>query len=276
MLELKNIKKSFKDKNVLKDVSIKINKGESIALIGPNGAGKTTIIRAILGLMDVDGGDIVRDFSPKTDVGIMLQNDYFPDNLKVKEAIALHKSYFKSKTSTEYLLKLANLEGEKNSLVSTLSGGQKRRLSFATALSSNPKLLFLDEPTVGMDIQSCKLFWQSIKAIKEKGTTIFVTLHHLDELNDYCDRFVFLKDGVIAYDVSKTELNLQKVVVVHSEADKLNEVQREFGGKIEDDKLFILNTRRYSELVQLLKKGKYIFEERFKEVKDIYREIYAY
>lgn len=276
MLELKNVKKSFKDKQVLKDVSVKVNKGECIALIGPNGAGKTTIIRAILGLMNVDNGNILRDFSTTKDVGIMLQNDYFPDNLKVKEAIELHKSYFKSKISTDYLLKLATLENEKNSLVSSLSGGQKRKLSFAIAVSSNPKLLFLDEPTVGMDIQSTKFFWQNIKEIREKETTIFVTLHHLDELNDYCDRFLFLKDGVIVEDVNKKDLNSQKVVIVHSEADKLQDVQRVFGGNIEDDKLFILDMNKYNELLQLMKKGKYIFEERFKEVKDIYREIYVY
>ncbi len=276
MLELRNVKKCFKEKHVLKDVSFKVNKGECIALIGPNGAGKTTIIRGILGLMDIDEGNIVRDFSTKRDVGIMLQSDYFPDNLKVKETLELHKSYFKVNTSTEELLSLAELEKEKNTLVSSLSGGQKRKLSFALAVSSNPKVLFLDEPTVGMDIQATKHFWNNIKEIKERGTTVFVTLHHLDELNDYCDRFIFLKEGVIVEDINKKELNLQKILVVHSEVENLEEVQKSFGGKIEEDKLFIINLSKYNELLQLLKKEKYIFEERFKEIKDIYREIYVY
>jgi ABC-2 type transport system ATP-binding protein len=275
LLQFKNVKKQFNGKVVLKDVSFQIESGESIALIGPNGAGKTTIIRSIMGLINIDGGEIERNFDPRRDVGIMLQNDYFPENLKVKEVLELHKSYYNSTVDNSYLLSVAELEKEANSNVNSLSGGQKRRLSFAVALSVDPKLLFLDEPTVGMDVQSCKLFWSTIQDIQKKKKTILVTSHHLDELNEYCDRFLFIKDGEIIANIKKQDLTNQKViVVVHDSREELEMLQRQFGGRIEDNKLYVTDMTCHESLSNLLKQKGFTFEERFKEVKDIYEEIY--
>lgn len=274
MLELRNVKKKFKNKIVLDGVSFKVDNGQCVALMGPNGSGKTTTIRAILGLISIDEGEIKRDFSVKREVGVMHQNDYFPDNLRVAETIELHKSYYKSKVDTNYLLKIVDLENEKKVLVANLSGGQKRRLSFAISIASDPKILFLDEPTVGMDVQACKAFWTNIKKIKEKQKTVFVTLHHLDELNDYCNRFIFLKDGKIIKDVNKLELVSTKIIIISGNEEEVSHVQQVLGGNIEDDKLYICDMKKRDSIIDYLNKNNYRFEERFKEVKDIYRELY--
>jgi ABC-2 type transport system ATP-binding protein len=275
LLKLEGVQKRFKDKNVLAGVSFDVAEGESIALIGPNGAGKTTMIRSILGLTDIDGGVIERHFDNRKDVGIMLQKDLFPDGLRVRELIELHKSYSKSKVDTNELLQAGDLVKETRSMVQSLSGGQKRRLSFALSLAANPKLLFLDEPTVGMDVTACRMFWIKIRELQEQGKSIFVTSHHLDELNDFCRRFIFLKDGKVAAVISKEDLNAQKILVVHpalpGEAEGL---QRRFGGLVEDGRLFVSNPAEHSPLVALLKEQGIPYEERLKEVKDCYREIY--
>ncbi|MBP2111977.1 ABC transporter ATP-binding protein [Paenibacillus sp. FSL P2-0089] len=275
LLKLEAVEKRFKDKQVLAGVSFDVAEGESIALIGPNGAGKTTMIRSILGLTSIDAGVIERHFDNHKDVGMMLQKDLFPDGLRVKELIELHKSYSKSKVDTNELLKAGDLVQETRSMVQSLSGGQKRRLSFALSLVANPKLLFLDEPTVGMDVTACRMFWSKIKELQGQGKSIFVTSHHLDELNDFCRRFIFLKEGKVAAVVSKEDLNAQKILVVHpAQAEEAEELQRRFGGLVEDGRLYVFHPAEQSRLVDVLKERQIPYEERLKEVKDCYREIY--
>ncbi|HWO52847.1 ABC transporter ATP-binding protein [Paenibacillus sp. JTLBN-2024] len=275
LLKFNQVEKRFKEKQVLSGVSFEIDEGESIALIGPNGAGKTTMIRSVLGLTSIDGGEIVRNFNTRQDVGVMLQHDLFPDHLRVREVIELHKSYSKSNVSTHALLEAGDLVKEARSLVQNLSGGQKRRLSFALSLAADPKLLFLDEPTVGMDVTASRMFWNKIREIQEQGKSIFVTSHHLDELNDYCRRFIFLKNGEIIADVRKEDLNTQKVIVVYLEtAEEALDLQRQFGGLMEDRKLYVTDKNKHSVLCAYLQQRGMTFEERLKEVRDCYREIY--
>lgn len=275
LLKFNQVEKRFKEKQVLSGVSFEIDEGESIALIGPNGAGKTTMIRSVLGLTSIDGGEIVRNFDTRQDVGVMLQHDLFPDHLRVREVIELHKSYSKSNVSTHALLEAGDLVKEARSLVQNLSGGQKRRLSFALSLAADPKLLFLDEPTVGMDVTASRMFWNKIREIQEQGKSIFVTSHHLDELNDYCRRFIFLKNGEIIADVRKEDLNTQKVIVVYLEtAEEALDLQRQFGGLMEDRKLYVTDKNKHAVLCAYLQQRGMTFEERLKEVRDCYREIY--
>lgn len=275
LLKFNQVEKRFKEKQVLSGVSFEIDEGESIALIGPNGAGKTTMIRSVLGLTSIDGGEIVRNFNTRQDVGVMLQHDLFPDHLRVREVIELHKSYSKSNVSTHALLEAGDLVKEARSLVQNLSGGQKRRLSFALSLAADPKLLFLDEPTVGMDVTASRMFWNKIREIQEQGKSIFVTSHHLDELNDYCRRFIFLKNGEIIADVRKEDLNTQKVIVVYLEtAEEALDLQRQFGGLMEDRKLYVTDKNKHAVLCAYLQQRGMTFEERLKEVRDCYREIY--
>ncbi len=168
-----------------------------------------------------------------------------------------------------------DLVKEARSLVQNLSGGQKRRLSFALSLAADPKLLFLDEPTVGMDVTASRMFWNKIREIQEQGKSIFVTSHHLDELNDYCRRFIFLKNGEIIADVRKEDLNTQKVIVVYLEtAEEALDLQRQFGGLMEDRKLYVTDKNKHSVLCAYLQQRGMTFEERLKEVRDCYREIY--
>ncbi|MDR9852515.1 ABC transporter ATP-binding protein [Paenibacillus sp. VCA1] len=275
LLKFNQVEKRFKEKLVLSGVSFGIDEGESIALIGPNGAGKTTMIRSVLGLTSIDGGEIIRNFNTRKDVGVMLQHDLFPDHLRVREVIELHKSYSKSNVSTHVLLEAGDLVKEARSMVQNLSGGQKRRLSFALSLAADPKLLFLDEPTVGMDVTASRMFWNKIREIQEQGKSIFVTSHHLDELNDYCRRFIFLKNGEIIADVRKEDLNTQKVIVVYLEtAEEALDLQRQFGGLMEDRKLYVTDKNKHSVLCAYLQQRGMTFEERLKEVRDCYREIY--
>lgn len=275
LLKFNQVEKRFKEKQVLSGVSFEIDEGESIALIGPNGAGKTTMIRSVLGLTSIDGGEIVRNFDTRQDVGVMLQHDLFPDHLRVREVIELHKSYSKSNVSTHALLEAGDLVKEARSMVQNLSGGQKRRLSFALSLAADPKLLFLDEPTVGMDVTASRMFWNKIREIQEQGKSIFVTSHHLDELNDYCRRFIFLKNGEIIADVRKEDLNTQKVIVVYLEtAEEALDLQRQFGGLMEDRKLYVTDKNKHAVLCAYLQQRGMTFEERLKEVRDCYREIY--
>ncbi|GIO32214.1 MULTISPECIES: ABC transporter ATP-binding protein [Paenibacillus] len=275
LLKFNQVEKRFKEKQVLSGVSFGIDEGESIALIGPNGAGKTTMIRSVLGLTSIDGGEIIRNFNTRKDVGVMLQHDLFPDHLRVREVIELHKSYSKSNVSTHALLEAGDLVKEARSMVQNLSGGQKRRLSFALSLAADPKLLFLDEPTVGMDVTASRMFWNKIREIQEQGKSIFVTSHHLDELNDYCRRFIFLKNGEIIADVRKEDLNTQKVIVVYLEtAEEALDLQRQFGGLMEDRKLYVTDKNKHSVLCAYLQQRGMTFEERLKEVRDCYREIY--
>ncbi|GIO67668.1 ABC transporter ATP-binding protein [Paenibacillus cookii] len=275
LLKFNQVEKRFKEKQVLSGVSFEIDEGESIALIGPNGAGKTTMIRSVLGLTLIDGGEIVRNFNTRQDVGVMLQHDLFPDHLRVREVIELHKSYSKSNVSTHALLEAGDLVKEARSMVQNLSGGQKRRLSFALSLAADPKLLFLDEPTVGMDVTASRMFWNKIREIQEQGKSIFVTSHHLDELNDYCRRFIFLKNGEIIADVRKEDLNTQKVIVVYLEtAEEALDLQRQFGGLMEDRKLYVTDKNKHAVLCAYLQQRGMTFEERLKEVRDCYREIY--
>ncbi|WP_371069500.1 ABC transporter ATP-binding protein [Sediminibacillus sp. JSM 1682029] len=274
LLEFEQVKKSYKDKTVLKDISFHVEPSESVALIGSNGAGKTTIIKSILNLIDIDEGNIMRNFNVKHDVAVMLQNNYFPDHLRVREVIELHKSYYKSDIDVEHILKQVELVKEAKSNVEHLSGGQQRRLSFAMALASNPEILFLDEPTVGMDTEYCLKFWKIVNEFTANHKTVFVTSHNLDELNDYCNRFIFIQNGSIVEDVTKSELNKEKMLVVVDEnEEKLKYLQENYGGTIIEHKLFLTEMERHKELMEELEKEDLNYEYRFKEVKDLYREI---
>lgn len=274
LLRFSQVRKAYNDKPVLKDISFSVEHDDSVALIGSNGAGKTTIIKAIINLINIDEGKITRNFNVKKEVAVMLQNNYFPDHLRVKEVLKLHKSYYNSNIDINNLLEEVELKEEINSDVDNLSGGQKRRLSFAMALVSNPEILFLDEPTVGLDTEFRIKFWRIIDELREKNKTIFVTSHNLDELNDYCNRFIFIRNGMIVKNVTKNELNKEKIlVVVEENEEKLNRVQATFGGTIIDRKLYLTDMEKHQEFMEELEKEELSYEYRFKEVKDLYREI---
>lgn len=208
ILTIDHLNKSFNHKNILKDINLQIQSGTVVALVGANGAGKTTLINTILNLIPSDSGKI--QFSNaanwKEITGVMMQDNITLNRLTVKELLNLSRSYFKHPLPYQKLLNISGLIEQQNTLITKLSGGQKRRLSFALALSGDPQLLFLDEPTVGMDSNARNDLWQEIDTLRKHGTTIFVTSHYLEELENIADRFLILQNGSIAFDGTIQEL----------------------------------------------------------------------
>ncbi|WP_459502031.1 ABC transporter ATP-binding protein [Bacillus sp. C1] len=212
VIEVNDVSKTFKHKNAVNNVSFHVEKGQIVALLGPNGAGKTTTISMMLGLKDPSEGSIsIFGKSPKhRDVrnrfGAMLQEVSVIDSISVSEAIDLFCSYYTNPVAKETLLQLSNLESEKKQRCEKLSGGQKRRLNFALALAGNPDLLFLDEPTVGMDITSRKAFWETIRKLASEGKTIILTTHYLEEADALADRILLFANGKIIVDGTPDEM----------------------------------------------------------------------
>ncbi|KMN53604.1 ABC transporter ATP-binding protein, partial [Bacillus sp. LK7] len=188
-------------------------KGSIVTLLGPNGAGKSTTIGIMLGLIKPTSG-IVRILGEEATarkvrqkIGVMFQEVSVINLLTVKETIILFRSYFDNPLPVNTLLEISGLKKEENVISTKLSGGQKRRLNFALAMCGDPDLLFLDEPTVGMDISSRQLFWNSLrKLIKEKNKTVILTTHYLEEADSISDRIIFINNGKIISDGSPDEL----------------------------------------------------------------------
>ena len=206
IIEVNSVSKTFKHKKAVNNVSFHVNKGEIVALLGPNGAGKTTTMSIMLGLKDPTEGTISTfGKSPKhrdvrNRIGAMLQEVSVIDSITVEEAIELFRSYYTNPIAKETLLQLSNLKSERKQRCEKLSGGQKRRLNFALALAGNPDLLFLDEPTVGMDITSRRTFWETIRKLASEGKTIILTTHYLEEADALANRILLFANGKIIAD----------------------------------------------------------------------------
>ncbi|MFE8701809.1 ABC transporter ATP-binding protein [Cytobacillus sp. FJAT-54145] len=213
ILSLQNVSKQFKDKVAVDQVSFSIKKGEVVAILGPNGAGKTTTLLMMLGLLEQTSGDIKlfnenpRTKSVREKIGAMLQEVSVIDALKVSEVIQLFRSYYPKPLGFEELVQITGFqEDELKKRANKLSGGQKRRLAFALALAGNPDLLFFDEPTVGMDITSRKMFWNTISTLKEQGKTIIFTTHYLQEADDIAERILLFHKGSVVAEGTPKEI----------------------------------------------------------------------
>lgn len=205
IIEVQNLSKSYKKKTVLDNLSFRVNNGEIVALLGENGAGKSTLINLLNHLSSKDSGDIsimgTRDIpSIRENISVMLQSNLSLNKITVKEILNLARSYYKHPLSYGQLINLAGLRESENRYLNLLSGGQKRRLTFAATMAGNPQLIFLDEPTSGMDSQSRRNFWQLIAEYQKQRKTFFVTSHYLEELDTISDRIMILKDAHLVYD----------------------------------------------------------------------------
>jgi ABC-2 type transport system ATP-binding protein len=220
-----NLQKRYGDVVAVDGLSFEVRRGECYGLLGPNGAGKTTTIEILEGLLTPDGGDVeVLGHHWKTDeqqlrqrLGVQLQETQFTDKLTVEETLRLFRSFYNRGKTVEELLALVELESKRRSWVVKLSGGQKQRLSIACALAGDPDLLFLDEPTTGLDPQSRRQLWGILTRFREAGGTVLLTTHYMDEAETLCDRVAIVDHGhVIAEDTPKnliTSLAAPKVVV---------------------------------------------------------------
>lgn len=211
-LEVKNINKKYKNKVVLNDINFSIQSGEIVALIGKNGAGKSTLINIITKLIQQDSGQSKIFEKEKFDrnlIGVMMQENISLDRITVKEIIKLTRTYYRNPMSYQAILALSELQNYTNHPMDKLSGGQKRKLQFALTLAGNPDLIFLDEPTVGMDAESRTKFWERIDELKKQGKTFLITSHYLEELEKVANRFIFLHNQRIIFDGSLNEMGKQ-------------------------------------------------------------------
>ena len=200
------LRKSYGEVEAVRGVSFEIASGEIFGLLGPNGAGKTTTVEILEGYRRRDAGSVtVLGQDPATaplawrqGIGVVLQSSAMYKALSVAESLALFAGYFERPRAVDEVVGLIGLEEKRDAHVSTLSGGQRRRLDLGLALVGDPELLFLDEPTTGFDPQARRRAWESISSLRALGKTILLTTHYLDEAERLCDRVAVLRDGRIA------------------------------------------------------------------------------
>jgi ABC-2 type transport system ATP-binding protein len=204
-LLVRNLRKSFKDVEAVAGLDLEVRTGECFGLLGPNGAGKTTTIEICEGLTTPDSGEVeVLGMRWATDaarlrqrLGIQLQETQLSDKLTVRETLSLFRSFFHQGPDVAAVIELVQLHEKRDARVGSLSGGQKQRLALACALIGDPELLFLDEPTTGLDPQARRQLWDLIDQFRNAGRTIVLTTHYMDEAQRLCDRVGIMDRGRI-------------------------------------------------------------------------------
>jgi len=202
-LLIRGLRKAFANVQAVDGIDLEVRRGECFGLLGPNGAGKTTTIEICEGLTEPDAGTVeLLGLNWKTGaselrqrIGIQLQETQFPDKLTVEETLRLFRSFFRRGITIDESIKTAQLEEKRRSRIGGLSGGQKQRLAMATALVGDPELLFLDEPTTGLDPQARRHLWDLVEGLKLAGRTIILTTHYMDEAERLCDRVAIMDHG---------------------------------------------------------------------------------
>ncbi len=205
IISVQNLTKNYGNFKAVNDISFDVKEGEIFGLLGPNGAGKSTTLEIIETLREKTSGKVIvngldLDKSPgeiKKIIGVQLQSSGFYPNLNLLELIKLFSGLYNREVDGMELLKKVNLEDKAKNKSKELSGGQKQRFSIATTLINNPKIVFLDEPTTGLDPQARRNLWDLIKEIRDNGTTVIITTHYMDEAEQLCDRIAIMDEGNI-------------------------------------------------------------------------------
>ena len=219
IIVVKDLKKTYGNTTTVKGVSFNVKEGEVFGILGPNGAGKTTTLEMIEALRPIDGGSVVLDGidvaknpdDVKKIIGIQLQSTSFFDKLTLREQLQLFDGLYDETTDPNTLLEYVQLTDKSKSYVEQLSGGQKQRFSIAAALINKPRVLFLDEPTTGLDPQARRNLWELIQNIKKQNITVVLTTHYMDEAEILCDRIAVMDNGkIIEIDTPK---NLVKALI---------------------------------------------------------------
>ena len=210
MIEIKNISKSFGKLKVLKNINIRFDEGQSVAIIGPNGSGKTTLIKILLGMVIPESGEIFFEkksiknaFAYRSQIGFMPQIGHYPPNLKISQLIDMMVDIRNAKSETANLdteiIDLFGLKTMYDKPLGTLSGGTKQKVSAALAFLFNPKVLILDEPTAGLDPLSCEILKEKIQKERRNGKLILITSHIMADLEELASHILYLQDGEMQY-----------------------------------------------------------------------------
>jgi len=205
IIKVKDLVKNYGNFNAVKGISFDVQEGEIFGLLGPNGAGKSTTLEIIETLREKTSGEVwVNGFNLDKDpdeikkiIGVQLQTSGYYPNLKLVELIKLFNGLYNRNLDPMSLLEMVNLKDKANAKVKELSGGQKQRFSVATTLINDPKIVFLDEPTTGLDPQARRNLWDLVRSIRDKGATVIITTHYMDEAEVLCDRVAIIDSGKI-------------------------------------------------------------------------------
>ena len=211
-VELQQVTKNYGSVQALKGVSLAVEPGEVVAILGPNGAGKTTAISLMIGMRRPSSGRVTlfgenpRLAKDREHIGVMLQESGVPGTLKVHELVELFRRFHDHPMTTQEDIKMTGLEEKSNARLARLSGGEKQRVYFALAFVGNPEVLFLDEPTTGLDVESRLVFWEQINHQVAQGKTIILTTHNLEEADALARRIVLINLGQVIADGTPDEI----------------------------------------------------------------------
>ena len=265
-IDIKNLNKSYENGlKALKNINLSVRSGEIFALLGPNGAGKSTLINIICGIskktsgkVTIFGKDNILDYKfTRSKIGLVPQEIATDSFEKVINTLKFSRGLFNKVPSDEYLsfiLKSLNLVTKKNNQIRTLSGGMKRRVMIAKALSHEPKILFLDEPTAGVDVNLRKTLWNFLNKLKRNGVTIFLTTHYIEEAENIADRIGIINNGEIIITENKKKL-IEKlgekkiIITINSSHNKLSYITKKYQLKKNKNKLsYIYNSKKNIDL----------------------------
>lgn len=211
-MKVKGLKKSYGNKPAVNGISFDVKKGEIFGILGPNGAGKTTTLEMIEGMREIDGGSIIIDGidvaknprDVKYIIGVQPQAAAFQDKQRLTEIIEMFAAAYGERVDAISFLDEVQLSDHASNFVEELSGGQKQRLSIAAALVHSPKVFFLDEPTTGLDPQARRNLWELVQYVRDKGVTVIMTTHYMEEAQLLCDRVAIMDSGkIISLDTPK-------------------------------------------------------------------------
>ena len=265
-IDIKNLNKSYENGlKALKNINLSVSSGEIFALLGPNGAGKSTLINIICGIskktsgkVTIFGKDNILDYKfTRSKIGLVPQEIATDSFEKVINTLKFSRGLFNKVPSDEYLsfiLKSLNLVTKKNNQIRTLSGGMKRRVMIAKALSHEPKILFLDEPTAGVDVNLRKTLWNFLNKLKKNGVTIFLTTHYIEEAENIADRIGIINNGEILITENKKKL-IEKlgekkiIITINSSHNKISYITKKYQLKKNKNKLsYIYNSKKNIDL----------------------------
>lgn len=264
VIKVSNLTKTYNGKKVLDNLSFNLLAGESLGVLGSNGAGKTTLLETIEGLRSIDSGnvwllgkDIIKHHkSVQENIGIQLQKNSLFGDLTVKQNIRLYANLYNKSDSIESLIDDFDLTRQKSIVVKNLSGGQFQRLNLCIAMINNPAILFLDEPTTGLDPKARIILWEKIKQLKSKGTSVVLTTHYMEEAQALCDRIIVLHKGkFIANDSPSNlikKLSMPKVVIVELSETPNAEMFNGYDTEIQNNTIHFRSNNPEKDLVQIL------------------------